>query len=73
MRIRDFILGKPGSESSVQYCPAQADPRDVWYALLSTYEQLLRINLLTNHITGSRTSDTHTLCAIVSARRLCGN
>jgi hypothetical protein len=73
MRIRDFILGKPELESSARHRVAPPDQLYAWYASLSTYKQLLSINLRTNYITGSRTSGTHTLCAIASARRLCGN
>ena len=73
MRIREFILGKPESESSARHYPSPLNPIDVWYALISIYKQLLRLNLRTNYLTGSRTPDTQTLRAIVSARRLCGN
>ena len=73
MRIRESILGKPELESSARHRVAPPDQVYEWYAFLSAYEQLFIHNLRTNYLTGSRTSDTQTLCATVSARRLCGN
>ena len=73
MRIRGSILGKSETESSARYRPAPPDRMDEWDALFSTFKQLFIQDLQTNYLTGSRTSDTQTLCATVSARRLCGN
>jgi hypothetical protein len=73
MRIRESILGKPGPESSARYRVAPPDRVNEWDALVSTFKQLFIQDLQTNYFTGSRTSDTQTLCATVSARRLCGN
>ena len=36
-------------------------------------KQFINPNILTNYLSGSRTSGTINLCAIASARRLCGN
>ena len=73
MRIRESILGKPELGSSARHRVAPPDQVYEWDALLSAYKQLLRINLLTNYLSGSRTSGTKNLRATASARRLCGN
>ena len=73
MRIREFMLGKPEPESSAQYHVTPPERVNEWYALLSTYKQLLTQTLPTNYISGNRTPGTRTLCAIVPARRLYGN
>ena len=73
MRIRGFILDKPEPESSARYYVRPPERMNEWYALLSTFQQLLTQALRTNYISGNRTPVTHTLCAIVPARRLCGN
>jgi hypothetical protein len=73
MRIRGFILDKPEPESSARHHVTPPERVNEWYALLSTYKQLLTQTLQTNYISGNRTPVTHTLCAIVPARRLCGN
>jgi hypothetical protein len=73
MRIRGFILDKPEPDSSARYHVTPPERVNEWYALLSTYKQLLTQTLQTNYISGNRTPGTHTLCAIVPARRLCGN
>jgi hypothetical protein len=73
MRIRGFILDKPEPESSARYHVTPSERVNEWYALLSTFKQLLTQALRTNYISGNRTPGTHTLCAIVPARRLYGN
>ena len=73
MRIQGIILAKPEPESSVQYHVTPPERVNEWYALLSTFKQLLTQALRTNYISGNRTPVTHTLCAIVPARRLYGN
>ena len=72
MRIRGFILDNPEPESSTRYHVRPPERVNEWYALYSTFKQLLTQTLRTNYITGNRTPGTHTLCAIVPARRLCG-
>jgi hypothetical protein len=73
MRIRGFILDKPEPEPSARYRSAPIERVNEWYALLSTFKQLLTQALRTNYISGNRTPGTNTLCAIVPARRLYGN
>jgi len=73
MRIQGFILDKPEPESSTQYHVTPPERVNEWYALLSTFQQLLTRFLRTNYISGNRTPGTNTLCAIVPARRLYGN
>ena len=73
MRIRGFILDKPELESSARYHVTPPERVNEWYALLSTFQQLLTQTLPTNYISGNRTPATQILCAIVPARRLCGN
>ena len=73
MRIREFMLGKPESGSPALHHTTPPDRMNGWYALLSTYQQLLTRTLQTNYISGNRTPGTNTLCAIVPARRLYEN
>ena len=73
MRIREFMLGKPESESPALLHATLPDRMNGWYASLSAYQQLLTRTLQTNYISGNRTPGTHTPCAIVPARRLYGN
>ena len=73
MRIRGLILDKPEPEPSARYRPTPIERVNQWYALLSISKQLLTRALPTNYLSGNRTPGTHTLCAIVPARRLCGN
>jgi hypothetical protein len=73
MRIRESIMGKPELGSSARHRVAPPDRVNEWDALVSTFKQLFIQDLQTTYLTGSRTPDTQTLCAAVSARRLCGN
>ena len=73
MRIQGFMLEKRETESPALHRPAQPERANEWYASISTYQQLLTRALPSNYISGNRTPVTHTLCAIVPARRLYGN
>jgi hypothetical protein len=72
MRIREFILGKPESGPSALNRTTQIDIMHAYNALFSTIGHILTRISRINYLTESRTSDTQILCAIASARRLCG-
>jgi hypothetical protein len=73
MRTLRFMSMDTLNDPAELHTPALIDKQSEWNALISTLKHCNILNLLTKYLTGSRTLGTINLCAIATARRLCGN
>ena len=73
MKTLRFISTDTLNDPPELHTPALPDKHKVWNALISTLKHYNILITQTQYLTGSRTLGTMNLCAIATARRLCGN
>ena len=73
MRVLPFTSPDYLNDPPELHAPALVNKHCVWNALISMLKLNINYNQKTKYLTGSRTLGTSILCAIASARRLCGN